>query len=301
MSAALSLALLSVAFAPDAQPAPVGGEFASAVDRAAALPPEEALSCHARDHFDLSGDAAFVWGMGFRVEDAGACCAACAAHRRVCGQARSRGSIFWRTSRGQNHMCSGGRRNACNAWVFCAGDPARSNRCFSYDVHNHTRGECWLKQQRGEATRPKDPFFNHTFFPPAMRAADRASWPFAVPSRIWPGPVPERISWTSGVLAPAEEARGERETARVSDETARRTGKDHGRVPAYFHTRRQKPTDRRRARFGVPSDKCLVCQSGATSRPPLRENRACGGSDSSSNVFCRHARAYQSCVESSRA
>ena len=73
MSAALSLALLSVAFAPDAQPAPVGGEFASAVDRAAALPPEEALSCHARDHFELSGDAACVWGRGFRVEDAGAC------------------------------------------------------------------------------------------------------------------------------------------------------------------------------------------------------------------------------------
>ena len=73
------LALLSVAFAPDAQLAPVGGAFAAAVDQAAALPPEEALSCHARDHFDLSGDAAFVWGMGFRVEDAGACCAACAA------------------------------------------------------------------------------------------------------------------------------------------------------------------------------------------------------------------------------
>ena len=33
------------------------------------------------------------------------------------------------------------------------------------------------------------------------------------------------------------------------------------------------------------SDKCLDCQSGATSRPPRRENRACGGSDSSSNVF----------------
>jgi hypothetical protein len=33
------------------------------------------------------------------------------------------------------------------------------------------------------------------------------------------------------------------------------------------------------------SDKCLDCQSGATSRPPRRENRACGGSDSSSNVL----------------
>ena len=69
----------------------------------------------------------------------------------------------------------------------------------------HLRGECWLKQQRGKATRPKDPFTNHTFFPAAMRAAERKRWPFAVPSRIWSGPVPERIPWTSGVLAPADE------------------------------------------------------------------------------------------------
>ena len=197
MSAALSLALLSVAFAPDAQPAPVGGEFASAVDRAAALPPEEALSCHARDHFDLSGDAAFVWGMGFRVEDAGACCAACAAHRRVCGKARSRGSIFWRTSRGQNHMCSGGRRNACNAWVFCAGDPARSNRCFSYDVHNHTRGECWLKHE----PHPEHPVAAGPTLPRAMRDAPRRQWPWAVAERLWPWPVPEYLAWQSGILA----------------------------------------------------------------------------------------------------
>ena len=32
-----------------------------------------------------------------------------------------------------------------------------------------------------------------------------------------------------------------------------------------------------------PSDKCLDCQSGATSRPPRREDHACRGSDSSSN------------------
>ena len=37
------------------------------------------------------------------------------------------------------------------------------------------------------------------------------------------------------------------------------------------------------ARAAVPSDKCLDCQSGATSRPPRREDHACGGSDSSSN------------------
>ena len=37
------------------------------------------------------------------------------------------------------------------------------------------------------------------------------------------------------------------------------------------------------ARAAVPSDKCLDCQSGATSRPPRREDHACRGSDSSSN------------------
>ena len=62
-------------------------------------------------------------------------------------------------------------------WSFCPGSSEVKNQCFAFDVHKHLRGECWLKQQRGEATRPKDPFFNHTFFPLAMRAADRASWP----------------------------------------------------------------------------------------------------------------------------
>ena len=39
------------------------------------------------------------------------------------------------------------------------------------------------------------------------------------------------------------------------------------------------------ARAAVPSDKCLDCQSGATSRPPRREDHACGRSDSSSIVW----------------
>ena len=81
---------------------------------------------------------------------------------------------------------------------------------------------------------------------------------------------------------------GCRDGVRVSNETARGTGKDHSKGSGVCVSRSGK-TDRNRllslSRFGDPSDKCLDCQSGATSRPPRRENRACGGSDSSSNVF----------------
>ena len=126
---------------------------------------------------------------------------AVASHAALCGRPGSAAVSWWP----DRPRLTCGRAPACTMWSFCPGSSEVKNQCFAFDVHKHLRGECWLKQQRGEATRPKDPFFNHTFFPPAMRAADRASWPFAVPSRIWPGPVPERISWTSGVLAPAEE------------------------------------------------------------------------------------------------
>ena len=80
-----------------------------------------------------------------------------------------------------------------------------SVQCFAFDVHVHSRGECWLKFQREAPTRPKDPFFGHTRFPDAMRASARRHWPFAVAKRTWPGPMPERVPWTSGVLAPAEQ------------------------------------------------------------------------------------------------
>ena len=95
-------------------------------------------------------------------------------------------------------MCSGGRRNACNAWVFCAGDPARSNRCFSYDVHNHTRGECWLKHE----PHPEHPIAAGPTLPRAMRDAPRQQWPWAVAERLWPWPVPEHLAWQSGIVAP---------------------------------------------------------------------------------------------------
>ena len=55
--------------------------FAADTDRAAGLDAGRpgTLSCHARDGRDLSGDAAYVWGMKNLVESAGACCAQLAA------------------------------------------------------------------------------------------------------------------------------------------------------------------------------------------------------------------------------
>lgn len=85
--------------------------FAAAVDAAAALA-EPNLSCHARDGYDLSGDAAYVWGLGFHVDTAHECCRACAAHARVCSQPGSRRKEWWPRMR-----CSG-KRHACNAFVL---------------------------------------------------------------------------------------------------------------------------------------------------------------------------------------
>mmetsp|Transcript_1203 Transcript_1203/g.2774 ORF Transcript_1203/g.2774 Transcript_1203/m.2774 type:complete len:221 (+) Transcript_1203:30-692(+) len=171
-------------------------QFGAQVDVEAALP-EQGLSCHARDGYDLSGDAAYVWGLNFHVTSTAACCRACAAHARVCSQAGSRGATFWTAPQAR---CSG-RRNACNAWVFCAGTPSTSGaeqRCFSYDVHNHTRGECWLKHE----PNPANPIAAGPILPLAMRTAPRKKQPWAVARRIWPWPVPQNISWQSGILAP---------------------------------------------------------------------------------------------------
>ena len=193
--------------APDASFAPEGASFAATVDDAAHLSQAEGLSCHARDHLDLSGDAAFVWGLGFRVKDAGECCKACAAHQSQCSRKRSRGEVWWRGADGRKHTCSGGRKTgACNAWVFCAGDPTlphpAKNRCFSYDIHNHTRGECWLKHE----PNPANPIAAGPSLPRAMRDAPRKEWPWSVSEKLWPWPVPELLTWQSGIVAPQGEA-----------------------------------------------------------------------------------------------
>ena len=87
----------------------------------------------------------------------------------------------------------------CNIWVFCP-----EKQCFAFDIHVHMEGECWLKQQHANITRPKDPHEGHVAFPAAMRKAPRKTWPWAVDPKIWPGEIPEHVPWISGVLAPAD-------------------------------------------------------------------------------------------------
>ena len=140
---------------------PPADAFTSAVDTGAALPVKENLSCHARDGFDISGDAAFVWGLSFHVKSASQCCRACAQHQRLCGKGEeSQGKVFTEDGR----KCTSRRSRTCNAWVFCGGP-----RCFSYDVHNHTFGECWLKHESNE---PR-PIAVGPTLPLAMRTAPR--------------------------------------------------------------------------------------------------------------------------------
>eukprot|EP00316_Scyphosphaera_apsteinii_P013800 CAMPEP_0119304208 /NCGR_PEP_ID=MMETSP1333-20130426/5493_1 /TAXON_ID=418940 /ORGANISM="Scyphosphaera apsteinii, Strain RCC1455" /LENGTH=222 /DNA_ID=CAMNT_0007307059 /DNA_START=122 /DNA_END=790 /DNA_ORIENTATION=+ len=172
--------------------APQADQFAALIDQQAAL--TSSISCHAKDAYDLSGDAAYVWGLAFHVENAAACCSACAAHASTCSKKKSRGKIFWERPR---QRCSG-KRNACNAFVFCAGTPSQQgaeDRCFSYDIHNHTRGECWLKHE----SEPTRPIAAGPVLPDAMRFAPRRDWPWAVSQKVWPWPVPKRISWQSAI------------------------------------------------------------------------------------------------------
>lgn len=158
-------------------------------------------SCHAREGFDIAGDAAYVWGLSFNVESASECCAACAAQRLICGEAQSRGKPFWRASRRERTQgrCSGAP-GLCNAWVFCPGSsdtPGAEDRCFSYTIHNHTKGECWLKHEANESA----PIAAGPRLPLSMRRAARRDWPWAVAENVWPWGVPEKIAWQSGIIA----------------------------------------------------------------------------------------------------
>ena len=155
-------------------------------------------TCHARLHTDYMGEQAPVWGLGnpgFHLKDAAECCAACQAHAAVCGKPDSRGKSWWPLR--PELKCY--NNPGCNIWVFCP-----EKQCFAFDIHVHTQGECWLKYQRANVTRPKDPHEGHTTFPEAMRKSPRAIWPWAVEPKIWPGGIPKKIPWISGVLAPAD-------------------------------------------------------------------------------------------------
>ena len=170
--------------------------------------------CHVDANAGYDGHA-FTWGMAFKVADAGECCAACRAHAAVCGKLEgdngndddgggdggSRGGVkgddvasskrsvekmpFWRAS-GVNGetVCGPDPRPAdgffCNVWVYCP-----EETCWSNDIHNHTRGECWLKHQP-DPSKPYSP--SRGKYPEQHRKAHPTS--------------PEAVQWTSGVLVP---------------------------------------------------------------------------------------------------
>ena len=147
------------------------------------------------------GERAPVWGLGnpgFHLKDAGECCKACQAHAAVCGQPGNQAKSWWPAR--PELKCGG--NPGCNIWVYCP-----EEQCFAFDIHVHTKGECWLKQQRSpdgatNLTRPKDPHEGHTDLPAAMRKSPRKVWPWAVDPKIWAGGIPEHVPWISGVPRP---------------------------------------------------------------------------------------------------
>ena len=192
---------------------PTEAEFAQAVDSAAfkqqlaqtgeTQMESTGLSCHARQGYDIAGDAAYVWGLAFNVASAAECCAACATQRHVCARPANRGKPFWRASRREKTQgrCSGS--GVCNAWVFCPGSPEAAgfeDRCFSYTIHNHTKGECWLKHEANESY----PIAAGPTLPVRMRRAARKDWPWAVATNVWPWEVPEKVPWQAGIVARRE-------------------------------------------------------------------------------------------------
>lgn len=176
-------------------------------------------TCHARLHTDYMGERAPVWGLGnpgFHLNDAAECCAACQAHAAVCGKPGSQSKSWWPAR--PELRC--GSNPGCNIWVFCP-----EKQCFAFDIHVHTQGECWLKQQSSNITGPKDPHEGHTAFPAAMRRSPRKVWPWAVEEKIWPGEIPELVPWISGVLAPADAVVS---SARADDQWRKRWCDKHG-------------------------------------------------------------------------
>jgi len=185
--------------------------------------------CHARPHTGYAGDGAAVWGLGFKLRDAGECCAACKAHGATCGAEGGRGKSWWSA---KPEMKCGGPQQACTIWTFCP-----EERCFAFDIHKHGFGECWLKFQAdippkaegGQATwRLKDPHFGSPTYPEVMRHSPRKLWPWPVKEELWQGPMPLHVPWMSGALAPAGV---EVRSAPPGDRWKERWCKKHGPCP----------------------------------------------------------------------
>lgn len=108
--------------------------------------------CGTELHADYDGTRAWNWGLDAsqHVENAAQCCEKCRAHAK------------------------------CNSWVFCP-----ESVCYAPDAHRHTKGECWLKDQRD----PASPSVN-------MRGAYTAKY------RARPGHhhAPAQVHWISGTI-----------------------------------------------------------------------------------------------------
>lgn len=150
------------------------------------------VACNPWPHMGYSAEHSFTWGASFKVKDERECCQACLAHNRTCGQPGSAGKTFWHASLQPGGSKCGNVGLGCNVWTYCP-----EERCFAFDIHNHTRNECWLKH----STTPLTPAVGSGGpYAPEMRAAPRKFWPWAVALDVWPWPMPEQASWTSGVL-----------------------------------------------------------------------------------------------------
>jgi len=180
-------------------------ESTAATLRMLGRPQLDDARCHTRPHTGYSGDGAAVWGLNFKLRDAGECCAACKAHQAVCSVADSQGKSWWPDR--PELRCGRNIKQACTIWTFCP-----QERCFAFDIHKHTFGECWLKFQNDLApTMPagpskvaiKDAHFGRQVYPEVMRHAPRKIWPWPVAEKVWEGPMPQYVPWTSGVVADA--------------------------------------------------------------------------------------------------
>ncbi len=183
--------------------------------------------CHAHEHTGYSGDGAAVWGLSFKLRDAGECCAACKAHQKTCGVQGGHGTSWWPA---RPEMKCGPPSQACTIWTFCP-----EERCFAFDIHKHGFGECWLKYQSGIPPTPrtspwrlKNPHFRGTTYPEIMRHAPRKTWPWPVAEEIWQGPMPLHVPWISGALA---DAGVELVSAPPNDRWKERWCKKHGPCP----------------------------------------------------------------------
>ncbi|KAG8465202.1 hypothetical protein KFE25_012565 [Diacronema lutheri] len=141
-----------------------------------------------------SAEYSFTWGSSFMVKDEQECCEACAAHNRTCSDRSNAHKPFWQASMQSAPSKCGKEAVGCNIWTYCP-----EERCFAFDIHNHSRHECWLKHSRTPLTPAVG---SGGPFPPEMLSAPRKHWPWSVALNVWPWPLPEQASWTSGVLAP---------------------------------------------------------------------------------------------------